>query len=154
MRMRTRLHAVRTARRRSRIGAEAAQGGLEPAPRPPQEHEGGWYEHWYVFEICILAYFRAFSRMFTYFARFANFACFRAICATTCKNCANTCNICAKAYKTCAKTCKIRENTRQSAKIRDNHGFWRIFPPDFRANSKTYKFSYHPSFKGRQAGNF
>ena len=36
---------------------------------------------------------------------------------------------------------KIRENPQT------NHGFWRIFAPDIRADSKTYQFPYRPPLR-------
>ena len=117
---------------------------LEAVCQTSEEHKGGWYENWYVFETrrenapktVIFAHFCVFSHIFTCFARFcASFALVCVIVARCCANCAKTCKI-------CAETCKVSKY----AKIRENHGFWRTFTPDVRADSKTYRFSCRPTF--------
>ena len=101
----------------------------------------------------VFAYFHVFQKFLRKFCTFLQmFARFRAICATTCKTCLKTCNIYAKTFKTCAKTCKIREHTQKCTNIRENHGSWPTYLLDFRANSKTYQFSYYPPLCSSDGG--
>ena len=70
-----------------------------------------------------------FARFCTRVARFcASVARFCVIFARCCANCTKTYKIYTKTNKTCAKTRKTCANTRKYAK---NHGFRRIFTPDF-----------------------
>ena len=121
--------------------------------------------------LCMFAYFHVFctfAQVLRFFVLFSNIACFRARFACCCANCAKTCNSCAKTCKTCAKkraklaqqksatiaqkraNCvrkcvqNLRKNAHNLRNIREHPGFWQIFTPDIRADSKTYRFPNRP----------